>query len=217
MSEEIKVTVTSYGNGRALTLVWVDPITGKRKTRSAKTKDWNKAERTAGELEAELASGVGLTLPHDVGMSSNSDTTLRSLSTLAPTTRETALAGLRHVKRVLNIEHLGKLSPSAMSKFAAECRKEGMKDTTLAHHLRHIKAAPAMGGQAGADEQGPGNRNAETGQGAIASPVEGDHHRGIRAGSVGNPQSPPHRCGPMGTVRHRVVAERVCGGPRPLT
>ena len=28
-----------------------------------------------------------------------------------------------------------------MSKFAAECRKEGMKDTTLAHHLRHIKAA----------------------------------------------------------------------------
>ena len=63
------------------------------------------------------------------------------LATLAPTTRETALAGLRHVKRILRIEYLAKLSPSAMSKFAAECRKEGMKDTTLAHHLRHIKAA----------------------------------------------------------------------------
>jgi integrase len=28
-----------------------------------------------------------------------------------------------------------------MSVFAAECRNQGMKDTTLAHHLRHIKAA----------------------------------------------------------------------------
>ena len=57
MSEEIKVSVVSWGAGRSLMLSWSDPITGKRKTRSAKTKDWRTAERLAGELEAELRAG----------------------------------------------------------------------------------------------------------------------------------------------------------------
>ena len=140
MSEEIKVSVNSWGAGRSLALNWIDPITGKRKTKSAKTKDWRTAERLAGELEAELRAGLvsPSRMTWDEFQRRYDE---EKLVTLAPTTRETALAGLRHVKRVLNIEHLAKLSPSAMSKFAAECRKEGMKDTTLAHHLRHIKAA----------------------------------------------------------------------------
>ena len=140
MSEEIKVSVNSWGEARALALNWIDPITGKRKTKSAKTKDWRTAERLAGELEAELRAGLvsASRMTWDEFQRRYDE---EKLATLAPTTRETALAGLRHVKRILSIEHLAKLSPSAMSKFAAECRKEGMKDTTLAHHLRHIKAA----------------------------------------------------------------------------
>ena len=45
--EEIKVTVTSYGGGRALSLYWRDPLTGKRKVVSAKTTDPREAERAA--------------------------------------------------------------------------------------------------------------------------------------------------------------------------
>ena len=140
MSEEIKVSVNSWGAGRNLVLSWTDPTTDLRKTRSAKTKDWRTAERLAGELEKELAAGQ--VSPSKITWSEfvrRYDA--EKLATLAPSSRRSALGSLRQVKRVLGIEQLAKLSASAMSTFQAECRKEGMKDTTLAHHLRHIKAA----------------------------------------------------------------------------
>ena len=154
MSEEIKVSVNSWGAGRSLTLSWIDPITGKRKTQSAKTRDWRTAERMAGKLAEELEAGT--VSPSRVTWDEfQKRYDAEKLATLAPKTRETALASLRHVKRVLSIEHLGKLSASALSKFAAECRKQGMKDTTLAHHLRHIKAACRWGAKLGLMAKAP--------------------------------------------------------------
>ena len=140
MNKRIRVSVNSWGAGRSLTLSWIDPVTGKRKTQSAKTKDWRTAERLAGKLAEELETGEvsPSRVTWDEFQKRYED---EKLAALAPTTRGTALASLRHVRRVLDIEHLAKLTPSAMSKFAAECRRRGMKDTTLAHHLRGIKAA----------------------------------------------------------------------------
>jgi integrase len=140
MSEEIKVSVNAWGAGRSLVLSWMDPISGKRKTKSAKTKDWRTAERLAGELEKELEAGTvsPSRITWDEFQRRYDD---EKLATLAPSTRETALAALRHVQRVLSIEYLAKFTSEAASRFAAAMRKEGMKDTTLAHHLRHIKAA----------------------------------------------------------------------------
>ena len=56
-SEEIKVKVHSYGPERPLSLVYIDPISGKKKAKSSGTTDWREAERLAGELEKELQSG----------------------------------------------------------------------------------------------------------------------------------------------------------------
>jgi len=116
------------------------PVTGKRKTQSARTKDWRTAERLAGKLAEEFEAGTvsPSRITWDEFQRRYPD---EKLATLAPKTRETALASLRHVKRVLSIQFLAKLSASALSTLAATCRKEGMTDTTLAHHLRHIKAA----------------------------------------------------------------------------
>ena len=57
MSEEIKVKVHSYGTGRPLSLVYFDPISGKKKAKSSGTTDWREAERLAGELQKELEAG----------------------------------------------------------------------------------------------------------------------------------------------------------------
>ncbi|MCC6126620.1 MAG: hypothetical protein IT426_16790, partial [Pirellulales bacterium] len=45
MSDEIKVFVNDYGNGRNLVMLFFDPISGKRKTKSAGTTDPREAER----------------------------------------------------------------------------------------------------------------------------------------------------------------------------
>ena len=138
--EEIKVSVNSWGAGRSLTLSWIDPITGKRKTRSAKTKDWRTAERLAGKLAEELEAGT--VSPSRITWTEFEQRyTDEKLATLAPSTRESGRGSLRHVQRVLGIEYLAKLTPAAMSKAASVWRKEGMKDTTISHHLRHVKAA----------------------------------------------------------------------------
>ena len=57
MSDEITVKVNSYGPGRPLGLVYFDPVSGRKKAKSAGTTDWREAERLAGELEKELRSG----------------------------------------------------------------------------------------------------------------------------------------------------------------
>ena len=55
--DEIRVKVNSYGPGRPLSLVYFDPISGKKIAKSAGTTDWGKPNGQAGELEKELRAG----------------------------------------------------------------------------------------------------------------------------------------------------------------
>ncbi len=57
MGDEIRVSVASYGEGRALALYWRDPVTGKRKVVSAKTTDPEKAIGAAAILQDKLNAG----------------------------------------------------------------------------------------------------------------------------------------------------------------
>ncbi len=154
MSGEVKVSVCSWGPGRSLTLRWRDEVSGKQKTRSAKTADWRTAERLAGELETELAAGT--VSPSRVTWDEFvAKYTAEKLDTLAAGTKEAALASLRHVKRILSIEYLSKLTAAAVSQFSAQLRQEGMRDTTLAHHLRHVKAASRWAAKLGYMSKAP--------------------------------------------------------------
>ena len=78
MSEEITVKVHSYGPNRPLSLVYFDPISGKKKAKSSGTTNWREAERLAGELEKELRSGHTPPRPRSLGSNSSSGTRTRS-------------------------------------------------------------------------------------------------------------------------------------------
>ena len=47
---------------------------------------------------------------------------------------------LDHLGRVVTPDRLCKLTARVMSRFVADLRQEGMKATTIARHLRHVKA-----------------------------------------------------------------------------
>ncbi len=148
MSDSTRVSVCSWGPGRCLTLTWTDPISGKRKTRSAKTLDWRIAERLGGELEKELESGCTSPsrITFDEFLARYSE---EKLDTLAQASKQSSLSSLRHLKRVLGVQYLGKLTPAGISQFATKLRQAGMRDTTIAHHLRHVKAALRWAGRQG--------------------------------------------------------------------
>jgi len=141
MEDEVKVTVLRYPDRENLVLAYTCPLSGKRKTKSAGTANegdaWKEAAKWEEELRAGLFCAPGRVLFDDFLTRYDEE----KLSTLAPTSRGTALASLRHLKRVLGIDRLAKLTAGVLSQFQAKLRAEGMRDTTIAHHLRHVKAA----------------------------------------------------------------------------
>jgi len=141
MSDEIRVTVCKWAEGRPLMLRWTDPVSGKRKTKTSGTTSQRKAERLAGELERELRAGSTL-IPCRITWQEFrerwqecrgpelSDSTIRCTGT-----------AFNHVERVLSPDKLAKLTTRAVTTFVCALRADGMKDTSIGTHLRHLRAA----------------------------------------------------------------------------
>ncbi len=154
MSSEIKVRLFKYPDRKNIVMGYDDPTSGKRVTRSAGTTDEETAIGSAAVWEDELNSGRFQAASKVTWQKFVDQYTDEKLSTLAPHTKETALASLGHMKRVIGPDRLCKITAGVLSKFAAELRKPqtvkrgdkerikpGMSEATIAHHLRHIKAA----------------------------------------------------------------------------
>ncbi len=145
MSEEIQVKVVSYGPSRCLMMYYVDPVSGKRVSKSTGTTNPGDAEREAGDWEKQLRSGLYQAPSKTTWQQFRERYEREHLATLAPGTQITAGVSLNLIERKLNPDRLIKLTTATISKFQANLREEGMKDTTLARHLRHIKAALSWG------------------------------------------------------------------------
>jgi integrase len=154
MSEEISVRVHNYGAGRALALYYRDPVTGKRKVVSAKTTDPKEAERKAAVLEAELRSGRYAAPSKTTWQHFRERFASEKLASVPKGTRVAYTESLDHLARIIGPDKLAKITAAVLSRFAAELRKPrtigegdkkrarpGLKLTSVARHLRHIKAA----------------------------------------------------------------------------
>lgn len=154
MSDDIVVKVHSYGPGRALSLVYFDPVSGKKVAKSSGTNEWREAERLAGELEKELQAGR-FAPPSKITWQQFVDRyTEEKLLALRPASRQSALESLGKLNRLFSPDKLAKVNAALLSRFQAELRKPrkvvrrgkevtlpAIKPTAIAHHLRNIKAA----------------------------------------------------------------------------
>jgi integrase len=154
MPDEICVKVKSVGSGRSLAMYYVDPVSGKRVVKTTGTKNHREAERVAGEWERELQRGGGQSPSKITWAAFRERYEAEHLATLAPGTLVATNVALDWLERLMSPDRLCKLTPAVISQFQAEARKPriierngekitvpGMKDTTLAKTLRHIKAA----------------------------------------------------------------------------
>jgi integrase len=145
MDESIVVKVNSYGPGRPLSLVYFDPISGKKKAKSSGTTDWREAERLAGELEKELRSGRYAPPSKLTWADFRKRYEAEKLSALSAKTGKSFKSTANLVERVLNPDRLVKLTAAALSQFAAKLRHEGMKESTIGSYLRILRAALSWG------------------------------------------------------------------------
>ena len=146
MSEnEIKVTVTKYADHKFYLMRYVDPVTGKRHTRSTATTSRREAERAAAKWEAELQEGRYQAPRNTSWKDFRERYESEKLASLAKATAESAATAMNHLERLINPRNLTVLTSTILSKFQAKMRQEGMKETTIATHLRHLRAAVSWG------------------------------------------------------------------------
>lgn len=154
MSDEIKVTVCKYPDRTNLVLRYVDPLTGRQRTKTAGTADEAEAIKAAGKWEDELRSGRYQAPSRMTWAEFRRRYEDEKLSNLGEKTRQTAGTAMNHIERILDPDRLSKLTTAALSHFQAELRKPykvvngervttkpGLKDVTVASVLRHLRPA----------------------------------------------------------------------------
>ena len=127
--QRIKVWVQRLPDRDNLVLQWTDPVTGKRKTRSAGTTDEVKAENMRGDLEADLNHGR---VPSG-GVASTGPLTWTAfrkmyeaehLPATRPRSREGILTALDHFERIVQPTTLADVSERTLSAFVAGLRQD---------------------------------------------------------------------------------------------
>ncbi len=138
---QIQVNITKYSNRKYYIMRYDDPITGKRHSRSTGATSRRDAERAAARWESELAEGH-VQIRKNISWEEFRDRYhLEKLASLAKGTLASANTALNHLERLIAPRNLAVLTPTVLSKFQAKMRQEGMQETTIATHLRHLRAA----------------------------------------------------------------------------
>lgn len=142
MSEnEIKVTVSKFADRPCYIMRYTDPVTGKRHSRSTDTTTRREAERAAAKWEAELQEGRYQASTNISWQEFRERYESEKLASLAKSTADSAATALNHLERLINPKNLIVLNSTTLSKFQAKMRLEEMRETTIATHLRHLRAA----------------------------------------------------------------------------
>lgn len=126
--------------GRFIECQWVDPITGKLKTKSTKTHKQREAERFLGLLEHQLNSG-GIEESANASWETVAERYEKEvLASLAIKTRHKFQATRRAVKAIIDPKLASSLNASQVSRYQATLRDKGLAESTIKGHLSALRA-----------------------------------------------------------------------------
>jgi integrase len=138
---DVRVSVVRYPDRRYFMMRYVDPVTGRQRARSTCTNSRRQAERAAARWEAELRTGQYRPPTRITWKEFRERYEDEKLASLSDNTAGATASAFNHLERVVNPQNLASLTADVLSRFQAQLRQEGMKATTLATHLRHLRAA----------------------------------------------------------------------------
>jgi len=141
MNDEIRVTVLRYPDRENLVLAYIDPVSNKRRTKSAGTSNEKDAWKAAAKWEEELRAGKYVSPSKITWKEFRQRYERERLASQSVSARKSTGTAFNLVERVLSPDRLAKLTTATMSKMIAELRAEKMRESTLASYLRHLKAA----------------------------------------------------------------------------
>ena len=137
----VKVKVVKRGDRKSLYLRWVDPETGQERQKAAGTVNRSDALREAGKLADQLEAGKPVISPRVSWGEFRERYEGEKLSALAKKTGATAGTALNHVENILHPKRLADVTAERLSHLQAKLRADGLRETSIATQLRHIRAA----------------------------------------------------------------------------
>ena len=138
---EFEVKVVKYPDRKNLVLRWIDPDTGNKKTKSAKTTRRREAERKAAKLEADLKDGLLSGPPAVTWQEFKQAYQDDYLSSLADSTFRIVNTTFNQVEEVLKPKLLKDLTSALIATWQTRLRTRGLAEATIGLHSRHLKAS----------------------------------------------------------------------------
>ncbi len=136
----IKVRVWNRPDRKNLQLIYIDPMSGRTVSKSAKTDNPKDAERAAFKWELELKKLNGI-LDSDWKNFRNRYED-EHLATISKSARNLAIYSLnRFEKHVGQPKNMRSITTSVISQFASKLREEGLSEQTVGMYLRTIQAS----------------------------------------------------------------------------
>jgi integrase len=140
MSDEIKVYVVDRGR-KNLYLRYVDPLTSKPVEKSAKTSKRSQATKAAGAWEDELRNGRYQKPGKMAWDAFREYYSANALPGLASRTADTYESSLNVFEEKCKPAKLANVTTARITEFVTSLRNDLAAEATIAHHLRHLKAA----------------------------------------------------------------------------
>lgn len=147
MHDEIKVRVVEFGDRRHYQMQYTDPTTGRKKTRSTgvertgRKKERTEAERAAAKWEDELRTGRYVPRSKITWADFRDRYESEALSGLASATEKKVAGVFNTVESILSPNLLRDVTAEQISHLQAKLREAGKAESTIASHLRHLRAA----------------------------------------------------------------------------
>lgn len=147
--EQVKVKVVYRKAKDRLVLRWKDPETGAWTERVAESQVRKEADKLAAQLEADLREGryeaPSKLSWEDFRLVFESE----KLPSLAANSHGAYKVALNHVEKWLRPTRVVDVDAAAISRMQAKMRANGMRETTIATYLRHLKAVLSWGHELG--------------------------------------------------------------------
>jgi len=152
MMETIQVHVVEFSDRKFYMMQYMDPLTGRKKTRSTKVertgrkRERTHAERAAAQWESDLREGR-YKEPSKVSWEEFRERyETEVLPSLADSTEEKACCVFNVVERLLRPTRLRDLTADRLSYYQRQLREMGRRESTIDGHLAHLIAAMNCGG-----------------------------------------------------------------------
>jgi len=145
--QSINVKLKQRADRDHIYMYYHHPTTGKQVTNSTGQTSRDKALIVAREWQEELRAGNE---PENTEISwekFREEFEQLHLPDLREPSHPAYAAAMNHLERLMDPEKLKSITSRALNRFKAQLKQEGMKDTTLANRLRHLKAIISWGYQ----------------------------------------------------------------------